>query len=99
MAEKSETPKAAAEASVADVRADIDQLRADFARLLETVGKTARHGMNGAAGEAESAAAEVSDWAEGQYLTLRESIREQPITACAIAAAVGVILGQILLRR
>lgn len=100
MADKSETPKSApAEASIADVREDLDQLRADFARLLETVGKTARHSVKGAAGEAESAAGEVSDWAEGQYLTLRESIREQPITACAIAAGVGVILGQILLRR
>lgn len=88
-----------AEPSLSDVREDLEQLRADFARLIETLGKTARHGVEGATGEAGSAAAEVSDWAEGQYLTLRESIREQPITALAIAAGVGAILGQILLRR
>ncbi|QRG08268.1 hypothetical protein EZH22_08180 [Xanthobacter dioxanivorans] len=102
MADKPATIKsvsADAEPSLADVREDLDQLRTDFARLLETLGKTARHGVEGAAGEAGSAAADVTDWAEGQYLTLRESIREQPITACAVAAAVGVILGQFLLRR
>ncbi|MFS8036366.1 hypothetical protein ACI7BZ_05265 [Xanthobacter sp. AM11] len=100
MAEKPEPLKSApAEPSLADVREDLDQLRADFARLLDTLGKTARHGVKGAAGEAETAAGDVQDWAEGQYLTLRETIREQPVTACAIAAGVGVILGQLLLRR
>lgn len=89
----------AAEASLNDVKSDLDQLRADFTKLLETLGKTAKHSVKGAKGEAESAAGEVGDWAEEQVLTLRESIREQPITACAIAAGVGVILGQILLRR
>ena len=89
----------AAEASLNDVKSDLDQRRADFTKLLETLGKTAKHSVKGAKGEAESAAGEVGDWAEEQVLTLRESIREQPITACAIAAGVGVILGQILLRR
>ncbi|MFG1189664.1 hypothetical protein [Xanthobacter flavus] len=89
----------AAEANLNDVKSDLDQLKADFTKLLETLGKTAKHSVKGAKGEAETAAGEVGDWAEEQFLTLRESIREQPITACAIAAGVGVILGQILLRR
>jgi len=89
----------AAEANLHDVKSDLDQLKADFTKLLETLGKTAKHSVKGAKGDAESAAGEVGDWAEEQVLTLRESIREQPITACAIAAGVGVILGQILLRR
>lgn len=87
------------EPGVADVKADLHQLREDFNRLLETVGKTARTGAKGAKGEAEAAAGEAVDWAEDQYMSLRETIRAQPITACAIAAGVGVILGQILLRR
>lgn len=100
MAEKPEVLKSVStEPNIADVREDLEQLRADFARLLDTMGKTARQGVKGAAGEAENAAEEVSDWAEGRYLTLRETIREQPVTACAIAAGVGVILGQLLLRR
>lgn len=94
----SETTQAV-EPSLADLRQDLDQLRADFAQLLETLGRTARSGVFGAAGDAGSAASDVTDWAEEQYLTLQESIRDQPIKACAIAAGVGVILGQILLRR
>ncbi len=89
----------AAEANLKDVKSDLDQLRADFTKLLETLGKTAKHSVRGAKGEAESAAGEMGDWAEDQVVSLRESIREQPIKACAIAAGVGVILGQILLRR
>ncbi|MFG1351771.1 YqjD family protein [Xanthobacter autotrophicus] len=99
MVQKPEIVSTTAEPGLSDVRADLDQLRADFAQLIETLGKTAKHGVKGAKGEASSAAEDVSDWAEGHYLTLRESIREQPVTACAIAAGVGVILGQILLRR
>ncbi len=89
----------AAEANLHDVKSDLDQLKADFTKLLETLGKTAKHSVKGAKGDAESAAVEVGDWAEDQVVSLRESIREQPIKACAIAAGVGVILGQILLRR
>ncbi|MFG1181036.1 DUF883 family protein [Xanthobacter versatilis] len=99
MVQKPEIVSTTPEPSLSDVRADLDQLRADFAQLIETLGKTAKHGVKGAKGEATNAAEDVTDWAEGQFLTLRESIREQPITACAIAAGVGVILGQILLRR
>ncbi|MEP9354076.1 hypothetical protein ABLE93_10830 [Xanthobacter sp. KR7-65] len=89
----------APEPSLTDVKSDVDQLRTDFARLLDSLGKTAKHSMKGAKGDAESAASDMTEWAEGQVVTLRESIREQPIKACAIAAGVGVILGQILLRR
>lgn len=89
----------AVEPSLADLREDLDQLRSDFAQLLETLGRTARAGVRGATGDAGTAASDVTDWAEEQYLTLQESIRDQPIKACAIAAGVGVILGQILLRR
>lgn len=89
----------AAEANLNDVKSDVDQLKADFTRLMDTLGKTAKHGVKGAKGEAETAAGEMSEWAEEQVLTLRETIRDQPIKACAIAAGVGVILGQILLRR
>lgn len=99
MAEKPQIVSTPAEPSLSDVKSDVDQLRADFARLLDTLGKTASHSVKGAKGDAETAAGEVSDWAEEQVSSLRESIREQPITALAIAAGVGVILGQILLRR
>ncbi|MFG1462389.1 DUF883 C-terminal domain-containing protein [Xanthobacter sp. DSM 24535] len=93
------SPKAGVEPNLAEVRQDLEKLRADFAQLVETLGKTARHGVKGAAGEAELAAGEVTDWAEGQMATLRDSIQAQPLAACAIAAGVGALLGQLLVRR
>lgn len=90
---------AATEPSLADVRADLEQLRVDFAKLVETLGVTARDGVKGAAYDAEAAAGEVKDWAEAQAETLRERIQTQPFTAVAIAAGVGALLGHIMLRR
>lgn len=97
MAEKSDTAKV--EPTLEELRQDMETLKADFARLLDTLGQTARHGVKGAADEAGMAADEVSDWAEEQYLILRENIRAQPITACAVAAGLGLLFGQIFLRR
>lgn len=86
------------EPSLEDLRADMEALKADLARLMETLAKTAQHGAKGAAAEAELAADEVTDWAEEQYLALRETIRAQPITACAIAAGMGLLFAQFLRR-
>lgn len=97
MAEKTETPKA--EPGLDDVRQDLEQLRADVARLIETLGKTAQHKVEGLAGEAQAQAAAAGEWAEGHSVSVRETIREQPLAACAVAAGVGFVLGQILLRR
>ncbi len=98
MADKLETT-AAVEPAIAELRADIDRLRSDLAKLVETAGKTAKVGIKGAKSDAEAAAGEVSDWAEEKYLSLRETVREQPVTSCAVAAGIGFVLGQILLRR
>ncbi|MFG1360008.1 hypothetical protein [Xanthobacter pseudotagetidis] len=97
MADKPVTAKV--EPSIEDIRKDLETLKEDFTRLAETLGKTARQTAKDAAGGAEMAAGEVSDWAEEQYLQLRETIRAQPLTACAVAAGIGLVLGQVLLRR
>ncbi|WP_029003987.1 glycine zipper domain-containing protein [Azorhizobium doebereinerae] len=89
----------ASEPSLADVRADLEQLRVDFAKLVETLGTTAKHSVKGAANEAEAAAGEMTDWAEGQAETLRTCIQSQPFTAIAVAAGVGALLGHLMLRR
>lgn len=98
MADNLETT-AAVEPTIAELREDLDRLRSDIAKLLETAGKTAKVGLKGAKADAETAAVEVTDWAEERYLALRECVREQPVTSCAIAAGIGFVLGQILLRR
>ncbi|MGU3496841.1 glycine zipper domain-containing protein [Xanthobacteraceae bacterium A53D] len=89
----------AIEPSLADVRADLEQLRADFAKLVDTLGAAAKHTVQGAANDAEVAAAEATDWAEEQADSLRLTIQAQPITSIAIAAGVGALLGHLLLRR
>ena len=88
-----------AEPSIEDIRKDLDALKQDFTRLAETIGRTAKRSAKDAAGGAEAAAGEVSDWAEDQYIQLRHTIRDQPLTSCAVAAGLGLVLGQILLRR
>lgn len=89
----------AAEPSLSDVRADLEQLRVDFTRLVETLGHTARDGVKGAANDAEAAAGEVKEWAEVQAESLRDKIQAQPFTAVAVAAGIGALLGHIMLRR
>lgn len=98
MADKLETT-ASMEPSVAELKEDIARLREDLAKLVGTVGETAKAGLKGARADAGAAAGEAGDWAEAQYHNMRTCIREQPITSCAIAAGVGFVLGQILLRR
>lgn len=88
-----------ADAHLDELKADLASVKADLAQLMQTLTRTARHGVDGATEEAEAAMGEVSEWAEGQYATLRDYIQEKPLTACAIAAGIGAVLGQILLRR
>jgi ElaB/YqjD/DUF883 family membrane-anchored ribosome-binding protein len=85
--------------ALAELRSDLAALKADLAQLTDTLGKTARDSVKGATTEAEVAMGEVTDWAEDQYLTLRETIQAQPVTSIAIAAGVGFVLGQLFLRR
>ncbi|MBA4791558.1 MAG: hypothetical protein AB1698_18055 [Pseudomonadota bacterium] len=87
------------DAHLDELKADLAAVKADLAQLMQTLTRTARHGVDGASEEAEAAMGDVSEWAEGQYATLRDYIQEKPLTACAIAAGVGALLGQILLRR
>ncbi len=84
--------------NIEDVRRDLEQLRSDMAQLADSITKTARQGARGAAADAKVAAAQVGDLAGEHYATVRERIRDQPVTACAIAAGVGLLLGQILRR-
>ena len=92
-------PGSAAEARIADLKADLAAVKADLAQLMDTLSRTARHGVDGASGEAEARIGEVTEWAEGQYETMKDYIQEKPFTACAIAAGIGALFGQILLRR
>ncbi|WP_454918279.1 hypothetical protein [Xanthobacter sediminis] len=102
MVEKSQSPKvepASAEPTLDDVRQDLERLRADLASLLEAAGRGAKHAADEAVDAAGAKAETAGAWAGGRCDSLRESIRGQPLAACAVAAGVGLILGQVLLRR
>lgn len=101
---ESETAKADAAKTDAGLdmdamRAELEHLRGELSRLLDAVGESARQAADDVAIAAEAQAETAGIWAEGQCESLRSSIRERPLTACAIAAGAGLILGQILLRR
>lgn len=102
MVDKPAAPKAeapATEPSLDDVRQDLDRLREEVSRLLEALGKGAQKTMEEVKVEAEAKMETAEAWAEGRCHSAREAIRAQPLAACALAAGLGLILGQILLRR
>lgn len=75
------------------LKADFDRLRSDFDRLVKDLASTAKHGRDVAmrsGTEAVSAAREQVDVVADD---LSRRVRENPLTACAIAAGVGVVLG------
>lgn len=94
-------PNAAAptDDNLAELKADLAAVKADLAQLVETLSRTARHSVDGASNEAEARIGEVTEWAEGQYASVVDYIHEKPLQSVAIAAGVGALLGQILLRR
>lgn len=107
MADKSLSETATA--SLEEIRRDLDALKGDMTRLVDTLGDSARKGAESAkaaaaeagqaAGEAANqAAGQMTDWAGGQYATVREQIRSQPLLACAVVAGMGLILGSVLRR-
>jgi len=87
------TPSSAANP---DLKGDFDRLRADFDRLVKDLTKSAQAGREAAmrsGAEAVSAAREQLD-VVGDDLSRR--VRENPLTACAVAAGVGMVLGLLI---
>ncbi|MDQ0503459.1 hypothetical protein [Xanthobacter agilis] len=101
MVEKSTAAKVeeAAEPNLADVRQDLERLRAEIARLLDAAGQGAKDLADEAVTAAEVKVESAGVWAEGRCETVRETIRARPLAACALAAGLGLVLGQVLLRR
>lgn len=89
----------AAEPTLNDLRLDLERMRAELARLLDAAGDSAKAVADEALASAEVKAESASLWAGTQCESVRETIRRQPLTACAVAAGIGLVLGQVLLRR
>ena len=96
------------------LRSDLDSLQENAKSFVGDVGNVANNGA-GAAVEAartlaerayrladearESVTDDVEEWASDNLDAGRETIREQPLAAMALAMVVGALFGAVLLRR
>ena len=85
------------------LRADLEALQDDMKGLAGGVGDMASERVTEMLRQTEDMAdqitAQVEDWATDNVATLRETVREQPILAIALAMSAGALLGAIFLRR
>ena len=86
-------------ADVHEATGKLDDATAQIARLREQVETLMRDrvapAVADAAGRAESAIYGAADSMRGQVETVSGKVREQPLIALAIAAAVGFLLGRV----
>ncbi len=94
------------ESDAGDVIVDLAALRADVARLAETIGELAQHGkqaaghhFNDAVGDAQDKIASSAAKAQVQFRAagdnLETSIERNPLMAMAIAFGIGLCFGMI----
>ena len=92
------------EPTAADLNSDLAALRADIARLSDTIAGLVRAqadqasaAMRGAVGDARDqlsrAAADAQDSARNAAVDLERRIERNPLTAVLIAAGIGMALG------
>jgi ElaB/YqjD/DUF883 family membrane-anchored ribosome-binding protein len=85
------------------LRDDLEALQTDMKGLAGGVGDAATARLNEMLRNTEDMADQISsqvgDWTNDNAESLRESVREQPLTSLAIAMGVGALLGLILFRR
>jgi ElaB/YqjD/DUF883 family membrane-anchored ribosome-binding protein len=78
-----------------DARAEIAALREKVEALMQTRVTPA---IGAIAGEAEAAARAAADTVRDQTRRVSDQVREQPLTALAVAALAGFVLGAVLRR-
>jgi ElaB/YqjD/DUF883 family membrane-anchored ribosome-binding protein len=97
------TDAGATQLSSADLEADIRQLREDFAKLVEQLSTTGEHGYGAARraalggvdqlrSQGEAVIEELRSSAVNMEEQLKNTVREKPVTALAIAAGIGYFL-------
>ena len=88
---------------LAALRADLEALQSDVKGLAGDAGDAASAKMNQALNDAMESVQDLTDrfedWGEDHLVSVRQSVREQPLAACALAMGIGTMLGAILFRR
>ncbi len=87
-----------ANAEIAALEAEIQQLRADFAKLTDTMSEMATNGVDGT-GEPYASAEKVWSEVQRQAGSLGREIEERPIAAALTAFGAGLFLGRLLTAR
>lgn len=81
------------------LRQDLEALQQDMRGLGEGVGEAAQERLREALKATETLAAQMDEWTTENLDSLKETIREQPLAACAISLGIGALLGALILRR
>jgi ElaB/YqjD/DUF883 family membrane-anchored ribosome-binding protein len=85
------------------LRADLESLQDDMKGLAGGVGDIASERVSEMLKTTEDMADQITsqleDWTTDHVDTLRDTVREQPVLAVALALSAGALLGAIFLRR
>jgi ElaB/YqjD/DUF883 family membrane-anchored ribosome-binding protein len=96
---RSDTGPDQVESRLAALKQDLEALQQDMRGLGEGVGEAAQERLREALRATEGLRTQMDEWTNENLDSLKESIREQPLAACAISLGMGALLGAILLRR
>ena len=88
---------------LAALREDLEALQSDVRGLAGDAGDAASAKMNEAINDAMESVQDLTDrfeeWGEDHLVSVRQSVRDQPLAACALAMGIGAMLGAVLFRR
>jgi ElaB/YqjD/DUF883 family membrane-anchored ribosome-binding protein len=87
-----------AEASLESLQEDLAALQADMSKVIAGLGGAASVGVAQAMRAAEDMAEQVETIGQDGVDTVRNTIRTQPLVACAISVGAGALLGALLTR-
>ncbi len=83
----------ATEADLKALRAELAQMRKDFARIAETLERTARHGGEEILSHVRESADDLREEAAKAARGVREEFEHKPISSLLTIFAIGVVLG------
>lgn len=79
-----------------DHKRDFDKLRSEVDRLVKEVSHAAQRGRDVAMRSGSEALSAAREQVDVMSEDLSRRVRENPLTACAIAAGAGVVLGLLI---